>query len=244
MRILCWQLEIKPCEEAYLFFKTLSTEDLEVLLATVDWQTAIESCGVYHAIIRGDDAFMVADRPVATLLKHIVRGAGFIIKMKVGHCVSKVRFCSNMMWPVDHPETDYLPGPTFKCLAKYGTFQTPTVLSERKLTEELRGKALGLLPMCSHIPCLHEANVHVIQATKNVRGSRVALARKRIETHYHVGASVSLAPRAIEFAAEAYGVTAAVIQAVMHDIDRAPWNTLIATPAMRQLMMAVVAVEG
>jgi len=142
---------------------TMSKEELTVLLDRVDWDYCLRVAGNLHSAVMGDDGLTFADEHVAPLFTHLAKRCGFVPKLKMSSRVEDIRFCSMMMWPVDDAEAigsgiTHAPGPTYKALMKYGAFQTPTVLKESRLTQELRGKALGLLPITSHVPILHQLN--------------------------------------------------------------------------------------
>lgn len=213
------------------------------VLIDVDWDRAARCCGVCNSAVMGDDGLTFAEKHVSSLFFTTAQLAGFNAKMKLDSELEDIRFCSMMMWPTADSNL-FAPGPTFKALMKYGAFQTPTVLSEKRLTQELRGKALGLLPITAHVPLLHDMNLKVLAQTRGVRGNVVNHAKAIIQKKYLSGGSFTPSTYSDTFAAKAYRVSPGTIEQVRKDINAAPWNTVICTPAAMELALHVCKIEG
>jgi hypothetical protein len=214
-------------------------------MKTMNWQAAIEHVGIYHHAVMGDDGYLVINRQLVPLLECICKLAGFEPKMRIADRIEDVRFCSMIFWPVEKDgDVEYVPGPTYRALLKYGCFQTPTPLGLDRLEQEIRGKALGLLPMCSHIPLLHHTNLHVLQYTQGRHGNAVNIAKRRIQIKHLAGASYPMSQSAYAFAARAYNVSESIVRQAADDITNAPWNVVINTPAMQELARAVYDIDG
>jgi len=163
--------------------------------------------------------------------------------MKVNTPVERARFCSNAFWPTTVPGL-FVPGPTYKALLKYGAYYTPTIVSDNKLNQYNRGKALGLLPLCNHIPLLNDIVQKTLYHTQNVKGKLVELKRREVLSHFATPKQYQESDQSVAFAARMYNLGTDVIQAVRDQIRQAEYNTFLGGWAMRLLVRAIIETEG
>jgi len=194
------------------------------------WLRLAEDVGLMDAapldtVVRGDDMLAFVPSELPEVHQYIARLLGFTPKATADVPLNQARFCSNAFWPTSEPGL-YVPGPTFKCLLKYNIFCTPSALSDGKMRQYVRGKALGLLPACNHIPILSTMVQRALQQTQGVRGAGVAKSFKQQRVKLIDPVAVQPPDRASAFAyaADSLRLPVSVLQYVDTDIRTEKWN--------------------
>jgi len=208
-------------------------------IGAIDWSKQAP-CNI---IVRGDDMLGFMDPSVASVLPIVARLAGFSPKIKHGHVVENVRFCSNIFWPV--AEGGYIPGPTFKAALKYGAYMIPTILSPDKFKALARGKALGMLQATRHVPLLSALVQHALRHTNGARGNLVTKGRRDAQIKLmKYGTSHAPSAENFLFADRVYGLPAGTTQTITDNVDKAPWGTVLGGPCVDILARRVLILEG
>lgn len=134
---------------------------------------------------------------------------GFIPKVKSGHDVSKMRFCSMAFYPTtdSHP---WAPAPTMSCLLKL--YVTLHDMKPIEYVQHIRGVALGLIKICNHVPLLNDSLRHMLDITRSAHGKVLEAAIQECRVKYILGSGYHESPTAVAYLARMYDVPCCLIQ--------------------------------
>jgi len=162
-------------------------------------------------MIRGDDNLGFVRPGLDAYLVQDAKELGFNLKVTRPRRVEDVRFCSNAFYPTSTGL--YVPAPTIgKCLAKLNA--TIADVSSKNWKSHMRGVALGLLALTSHVPLLSDYVQMVLRNTQGHTGKMMRNAVKVAQMKYFKGSRHESCADSDAFVARMYGVSLTHVQAV------------------------------
>lgn len=198
----------------------------------------------FALMVRGDDMLALIKPQYRACVAAFAKRLGFKPKVKQGHPICKVRFCSNAFYPtIIEGQLRYVPGPTLKCLLKI--MWTITVLPVSKYSEHMRGVCLGLRNAVSHIPILREYVESRLRRTEGVRGPYLKKALREAHIKYMAAPSLlDLHPDSHAYIAEMYGLSVRMVQDLCERVGSMDKIGLYNSTSIEFLVRGVTLVDG
>jgi hypothetical protein len=196
-------------------------------------------------MVRGDDMISIVKgltHEKAAKFKAIATSLGLRPKMKYGHDLPQVTFCSGCFWPAQlGDQLVRVFAPTLKAMCKIAW--THADVPARAWRQHARGVALGLQAITSHIPIFSTYIARILElCSRSDRFTQRALAASRKK--YVPGSSASCTPETWSFLSARYGLDYATIQGCIDVIPQFADTGFLAHPWIARMIARVGAVEG
>lgn len=108
---------------------------------------------------------------------------GFKPKIKFGHDLVDLRFCSNALYPTREGRLVF--APTMKCLCKMNaTISDLSHSTDKQILAHVRGVSLGLLALTNHVPLLSDMVQVNLQRTIGAHGKEMKMALRAAQLKY------------------------------------------------------------
>jgi hypothetical protein len=198
----------------------------------------------FAIMVRGDDMLALVKPEFHACIAPFAQRLGFKPKVKSQHSISKVRFCSNAFYPTIVAGVPmHVPAPTFKCLMKMMWTISPVPV--KAYAQHMRGVALGLKNLVSHVPILRDYIAMILRQTEGQRGRFLKQALKDAKIKYLAAPeALEATPQSESYVAEMYGLSLAMVSALRTQVGEMTAVGLYNSTAIEFLVRGVLRAEG
>lgn len=196
----------------------------------------------YAVMVRGDDMIAVVRRGLCLEFSKQTERLGLTPKMKRGHPVEKVTFCSNAFYPAIHNGHNvWVAAPTLRAMLKIAW--TTSVVPFIFWRSHARGVALGLYDLTYHIPIFRaylETVLRLCPASLDSR-SRSYEARpiEQSKIKYIAPTRCEASPDVNRFLCRRYDLSVGVLDGSKRTIEACDEMCFIGSPSIQLLVESV-----
>lgn len=198
----------------------------------------------FAVMVRGDDMIAVVRRGLCLNFASQAKGFGLSPKLKRGHPIEKVSFCSNAFYPAIHKgKKVWAAAPTLKAMLKVAW--TTSVVPLRFWASHARGVALGLIQLVNHIPIFAAYLNKVLSFATTSKGEKyVQAAIDKAHVKYIPASGCDVDDDVRCFLSRRYDISIAILEQCQRDFEKFTGIGTLGTPCIEQLVKAVGAVEA
>lgn len=196
----------------------------------------------FFIMVRGDDSLSFIHPRFHKFLVPGLTQLGIKPKMKAGHRIHEIRFCSMAFYPTVSGK--YFPAPTFKCLLKWN-FTVKDIPEKQRLAHR-RGVALGLLKQVNHVPLLRDYCQNELRLTQGAKGKYLKAALRDSKIKYlDVDEVQHIDPnQSYSYIASMYHLSVGMVLSLRDQISHMDKNGIYNSNEIEFLVRGVARVEG
>lgn len=220
-----------------------------ILNGLITWFLFTEAGGVlgrsFSAMVLGDDMIAVVSKGLAPNFVEQAKKLGLSPKLKRGHQLASVSFCSNAFYPaILRGLYRWCAAPTLKAMLKISW--TTSLIDPSLWWAHARGVALGLLTLVNHIPIFvaYLEKILSFSQTHTPKSQRIEdNARVQREMHTFPPTKCDPHPEILPFLSQRYGIGMQVFLDMIQEFAKFTTCMILDTPLIRYFTVAIALVE-